>query len=181
MPDIAEPVVTSDYRSRPAVRRGEAGGHIAHGMWMTRADVVRGQLAGRSVVFQGRDICGRDIRDVYEIPALAAILENPRCLATLQRGAEDRRDPGVRRIARHSRPVHIVIAQRDDAAAGHPRPRCTEMFLREFACGVGVSGIQRGILWHLAGAERRAAHRASRLEFTVPKVRLGPWTGPYDP
>ena len=141
--------------SRPARRRCAARRSTR---CTAPAHPARGRAARRQRV--GR----RHVGDVHEVAPLRAVLEHPRRLAALQRGAEDRRDPGVRGVAGHPRAVHVVVAQRPHRAAGLPGPRRGQVLLRELRRGVGAARVERRVLRHQPGAQRVAAARAARLE-----------------
>ena len=127
VPHVAGPELAGDHRRRavqrarpapPPSRRPSSGAPEA-----TLYARQPGRRAGRGE----RGEVGRAAtsRDVDEVAALAAVLEDPGRPAGLQRRAEDRRDPGVRGVARHPGPVDVVVAQGDHGAAGlrGPRPR----------------------------------------------------------
>ena len=58
-----------------------------------------------------------NIAYVDEIALLTAVLEDPGRVTSTERAPEDARDTGVRRVAGHARPVHVVVAQRSDGHA----------------------------------------------------------------
>ena len=68
---------------------------------------------------------------------------NLRRFAAAQGRRKNRRDAGIGRVARHARPVDIVVAQHRRRAAGNPRPIGSVEFLRHLTGGVGVAGIER--------------------------------------
>ena len=74
-----------------------------------------------------------------------------------QRRAEDARDAGVGRVARHPRAVDVVVAQRGDRRAGLARERGAQVLLRHLRRGVDVARVRRRVLGHRARA--RAARR----------------------
>ena len=106
----------------------------------------------------------RDVAHVHEVAALAAVLEHARDAAGGERRAEDARDAGVRRVARHPRTVNVVVAQGRDGRAGLARERRGQMLLRDLGGGVHVARVLRRVLRHRLRVERRAANRARRLE-----------------
>ena len=113
---------------------------------------------------QGTQVGAGDVVDVHEVAHLPAVLEHPRRLAALQRGAEDRGDAGVRRVPRHAGPVHVVVPQRDDCPVGLPGPSGRVVLLGDLAGGVRAPrGERRRLLDHLP-AERAVARRAVVLE-----------------
>ena len=83
--------------------------------------------------------------------------------------------PAYGRVARHPRPVHVVVAQGDDGRAGLARPRrAAQVLLVQLGGGVDVARIGRGVLVdrHPRG-HRRAQHRAAGLEPTRVQIGLG--------
>src|ERR1035438_6237803 len=105
-----------------------------------------------------------------EIASLPAILIDLGGPAALESRTEDRGDAGVRRITWHSRPVDIVVTQRDSRPAGHPRPGGGQVLLCHLAGGIGVTGIQRCRLDHRGGRELLATARAAWLELACRQV-----------
>ena len=85
----------------------------------------------------------RDVGDVHEVAGLAAVLEDLRRLAALERGAEQRRDAGVRGVPRHPGAVDVVVAQRHRRGAGLAHPRRGVVLLGDLAGGVDVRGSSR--------------------------------------
>ncbi len=120
---------------------------------------------------QGEHVGRGDVGDVHEVAPLAAVLQHPRRLAPFQRGAEDRRDAGVRGVARHPRPVDVVVAQRPGSSAGLPRPRGDQVLLGGLGGGVGAARVERGVLADESGDQVAAAAGAARLE--APGVEVG--------
>src|SRR6202012_1270034 len=111
MADVAEPVLAGDSRLRTAEGDGERRRELADGARGAAADVVRAQGArpagdgGAADRLNRGDGGARPVADVAEVPQLLSVLETPRRAAGLQAGAEERRPPGVRRVARHPRAV----------------------------------------------------------------------------
>ena len=101
---------------------------------------------------------------VDEVAALPAVLEDARCPAVLQGRPEDRGHPAVRRVPRHPRPVHVVVAQGHDRTAGLPAPRRAQMLLRDLGGGVDAARVERGVLGDQSRGERGRADRAAGLE-----------------
>ena len=87
-----------------------------------------------------------------------------RRLAALERRAEHRRHPGVRGVARHPRPVDVVVAQRDAGSRGLPRPGRRVVLLGDLARGVAAARVEPGVLVDQRPASGRAAARAVVLE-----------------
>ena len=115
---------------------------------------------------------GRHVVDVDEVPHLAAVLENPWRLASFDCRSEDRRDAGVRRVARHHRAVDVVVAQRDDRAARRLRPGQRVVLLGRLARRVQAARPQRRVLAHQppapvphrrSGSGARTRRRRGRL------------------
>ena len=101
-----------------------------------------------------------------EIPHLAAVLEHLRRLTALERGAEDRRDAGVRRVSGHPGAVDIVIAQPDRRTACLARPRRGVVLLSDLARGVGAPRVQPCGLRDRRPSEDCPTDRARVLEVT---------------
>ena len=159
---------------RPLERARQGSRHITDGARRARPDIEGAHALGMLLARQhGR---GGDVAHVNEIPALAAVLKNLGRLAAPERRGEDRRHAGVRRIARHARAVDVVIAQRRDRTAGHPRPVRGIEFLRHLAAGIGVARIERRVLVDQApsSASARTADMAARnFRPPVPLQRAG--------
>ena len=117
MAHVAEAVGAGHLRRRPvtcderARRRGSRPG--------ARADVVRREAGrgSRRHRSSGEHVGPGDVVDVHEVAHLPAVLEDLRRLAALDRGAEHRRDAGVRRVAGHP------AARRRCGSAAPPRCR----------------------------------------------------------
>ena len=130
MPDVAEPVLAGDHGGGAAVGVGQRRRQFAHGARGAAAYVVGAQRAWPDRGIASCDRLGRshggggNVADVDEVPPLRPVLEDPRRAAGRQGGTEERRHPGVRRVAGHPRAVHVVIAQRHRLPLGHPGPRC---------------------------------------------------------
>ncbi|SCF92604.1 hypothetical protein GA0115280_119978 [Streptomyces sp. Cmuel-A718b] len=176
---VAEAVLPGHHRIRPAVRAGQHGGHLADGVRLTAAGVVRGEGRGPPLPhrLQSRRVRRRHIVDVDEVAPLAAVLVDPGGLAARQGGAEERGDTGVRGVARHARPVHVVVAQGHRPAAGGPRPGGGQVLLGQLGRRVHVARIRRRVLGHQPGRQFRPAVRAARLEAPRPQVGLRARTG----
>ncbi|CAM5674461.1 hypothetical protein SBADM41S_01549 [Streptomyces badius] len=171
---VAEAVLPGHHRVRPAVRVGQRGGHLADGVRLTAAGVVRGEGRGPPLPhrLQRRRVRRRHIVDVDEVAPLAAVLVDPGGLAARQGRAEERGDPRVRGVARHARPVHVVVAQGDRPAAGRPCPGGGQVLLGQLGRRVHVAGIRRRVLGHQTGRQFRPAVLAARLEASRPQVGL---------
>ena len=152
MPDVAEPVLAGDDGAGAAVGAGQRGRQLAHGARGAAAHVVGAQGArpARDTrsggCLDGGDGGGGDVADVDEVASLGAVLEDPRRAAGLQGGAEERGDPGVRRVAGHPGAVHVVVAQRYRLAFGRPGPGAGEVLLRDLGGGVDVARLERCFL-----------------------------------
>ena len=130
----------------PNEAAASARGHLADGVRGAAGHVVGAQRPRRNAPAgrgQGQDVAVGHVADVHEVAALAAVFEDPGRHAVLQRGAEDRGHSRVRRVARHPGAVHVVVAQRDGRAAGHPRPVGRQVLLGQLARRVGVTRVQR--------------------------------------
>ena len=113
-------------RRRAAARAGDEPAPRRGSRRAARADVVRRRTPRRRLdTAAGREVGRGDVVDVHEVAHLPAVLEDPRRLAALERRAEHRGHPGVRRVPRHPRAVDVVVAQRDHEPppACAPRPR----------------------------------------------------------
>ena len=113
--DVAAAVLTRDQRRHVSARLTQLGRHLQDrdrppGAHIERREAVEVRLDGRHV---GRG----DVVDVDEVPHLAAVLENPWHIARFELERKIAATPGVRGVARHVRPVDIVIAQRDHRTA----------------------------------------------------------------
>ena len=154
VPHVAEPVLAGDDGGGSSVSVSQRRRHVAHGARGAAAHVVGAQHAGpgRGVAARNGlkpgDGGARHVPDVDEVPALGPVLEDPRRAAGLQRGAEERRHPGVRRIAWHPGAVHVVIAQRHRAPPGGPGPGARQMLLRDLRVRVDVPRPDRCVLPH---------------------------------
>ena len=153
VPDVAQPVAAGHRGSGTAERAGQRLRHLADRVRLPAGDVEGPQRAWHARPQRGQVGPGHVVH-VHEVAPLLAVLVHLGRPACLQRGPEDRRHPRVRRVARHPRPVHVVVAQRDRGPAGHPGPGGGQMLLGELAGRVGVPGIQRGVLGHRGHGER---------------------------
>src|SRR5258708_2164754 len=108
--------------------------------------------------------CHRDVADMYEIPALPAILKHARSLAPPKSRGKDGRYTGITRVARHAGPVDIVVAHGENRSAGNPCPVAAVKLLRNLAAGVGISRIERCSLADKCRFEWAIANRAWRFE-----------------
>src|SRR5260221_10362706 len=105
-----------------------------------------------------------------EVAPLPAILEPRGRFAAAQCRGKDRGDAGIRRVARHTRPVDIMISHGRDRAAGHARPVAAIELLRDLAAGVGVSRIERRVLADKRGRKPPPACRAWWFELAGSQV-----------
>ena len=105
-----------------------------------------------------------DVTDVDEVASLPAVLEDSRGGAAFQRRAEDRRHPGIRRVARHPGPVDVVVAQRDHATAAGVGPGGGEVFLGDLGRGVHAARVQPRVLVDEVRRQRGGAGGAARFE-----------------
>jgi hypothetical protein len=101
---------------------------------------------------------------VDEVAPLAAVLEHARGAAGGEGGAEDAGHPGVRRVARHPRAVHVVVAQRGHGHARLVAVRRAQVLLRQLRRRVDAARVERRVLGHRLRRERAPAARAGRLE-----------------
>ena len=166
MAHVAGPVVAGHLGLRTARGLGEELGHAQDRHRRARADVVRRPRLGRSLGdrVDREQVGARDVVDVHEVAHLAAVLEDPRRLARLERGAEDRCDAGVRGVARHARAVDVVVPQPDGARPGLPGPRQRVVLLGQLARRIAAARVQPRVLRHeLPGrASDRSARSGSR-------------------
>lgn len=161
---VAEAPLAGHHGCRSVEGDGEFGRQIADGPRRPRADVVR----AKSLV--GSFGCGEDrarnVADMHEVPALAAVLEDAGCDTATQSCGEERRDPGVRRVARHTWSVHVVEAQGGGRAGGLARPGHGVVFLCQFGDGIGVARVRRSGLIDQGRCQHPATGDAVRFEIT---------------
>ena len=106
-----------------------------------------------------------DVAHMDEVTRLPTVLEHSGSEAALVRAAEDAGDPGVRRVTRHSWPVHVVVAQRGHRRAGMLAfEGRTEILLSELRRRIHVARIEPVFLAHRLRTQRPTARRARRLE-----------------
>lgn len=76
---VPEPELTGHHRRRATVGRGKGRGHLADGVRLSAPGVVRGEAARKPSGdrLQRHRIRGRHVPYMDEVPALAAILEDP--------------------------------------------------------------------------------------------------------
>ena len=120
--------------------------------------VQRARRRGRAV--QRRHVGRRHVPHVDEVPPLAAVLEDPRRLAAGQRGPEEGGDARVRGVARHARPVHVVVAQR--RPPGRRSPRAQAAARCSWASLVAAYTLRGSSGRVLADQARASAVRAAR-------------------
>ena len=169
MPDVAEPVATGDLGlDLVAGARGDLPGHVEDRDGLPGADVVGGvrRVVGVDDGAHRQHVGPGHVVDVHEVAHLAAVLVDLRCLAALERGAEHRRDPGVRRVLGHAGPVDVVVPQCDGSGPGLPHPRGRVVLLGQLARRVGAARVEAGVLVHQGPGQRRVAGRAVVLEVT---------------
>ena len=163
MTNVAEAVAADHLgpgRASPPEAIGERVGHLAHRVRLGARDIERPVGTG----FDREHVRSSDVGHVHEVPHLTAVLEHAWRFASLERAANDARDPRVRRVTRHARPVDIVISQRGDARSVLPRERGAQVFLVQLRRGVHVARVERRVLRDLLGDQGGAAPRARRLE-----------------
>ena len=139
---VAEAVLAGHHRCRPIQATAQLGGHLADGHHPRRADVQRRQ-SYREPGVKCREHRSRHVRYVDEVAALAAVLEHARRLATQQTVGEDRRNPGVPGVPRHTKPVHVVEPECGDGPSGLPAPYCRQLLPVRLCCRIGVARIER--------------------------------------
>jgi hypothetical protein len=170
VPNVAEPVLAGDLGAGAAVGVGQRERQLANGARGAAAHVVGAQ---RARLDRGIASCERlnrgdggagNVADVHEVPSLGPVLEDTRRAAGRKRGTEERRHPGVRRVAGHPRAVHVVIAQRHRLPRGHPGPRSGQVLLRDLGVGVDVARPERRLFQHQFRQQRLAAVLTARLE-----------------
>ena len=164
MADVAEPVLAGDLdgRRRVAMCGAQGARHLADAARRARAHV---EGAGRRLGRQQRQQVGlRDVAHVDEVAQLAAVLEDAGRAAGGQSVGEDRGDAGVRGVARHPRPVDVVVAQRGDRHPGLAREGEREMLLVELRRRVHVARVGRRVLADRLGRQtpRRSAGSVAR-------------------
>ncbi len=183
-------VTTSPARRSPARGArsavGQRAGHVEHGARRPARDVERARdRLGRG---ERAQVGARDVAHVDEVAPLAAVLEHARRAAGGVGGAEDARDAGVGRVARHPRAVDVVVAQRGDGHArlarvtrrtGAParawsrRTRCAGPAARPPAPSPAASGRpQRGQGGSKRPASRSAATRCAGRDHAVLGARV---------
>ncbi len=164
MADVTEPVLARDQRRRRAGagRVGERARHLADTAGASAGDVEgAGRRLGRE---QRREICERHIAHVDEVTPLCTVLEHPRCLARGQRAGEQRCDTGIRGVARHPRPIDVVVAKGGRRNARLPFESRGEVLLVELRRCVDVARIELCLLGDRLTLELAPALRAARLE-----------------
>ena len=155
---VAEPVVAGRHRrGRPRPRSRHAAraaiSPTLRGVPLATLNAPGHGLAGG----EREDVRAGDVAHVDEVAQLAAVLEDARRAAGRQRAGEDRRDAGVGRVARHPRPVDVVVAQRGDRHARLAAERRREVLLVQLRRGVDVARVRRRVLGDALRPQRRAA------------------------
>ena len=134
---------------------GERPSQVADGVRSAAGDVVG---AGLDVgPGEGGHVGPGHVVDVDEVPGLAAVLEHLRRLPCRQGAAKDRRHSRVGRVARHPRPVDVVVAEGDDGGPRLPPPQRAQVLLVELGGGVHVAGVEGRVLVDGGPAGRAAA------------------------
>ena len=120
------------------------------------------------------DVRARNIADMDEIASLVPVFEHSGRVTALVRAAEDARDARVRSVARHSRPVDVVVAQRRDRGAlvlaGERR---AQVLLMQLGGGIHVARVDRRVLGHGLGDELAATLDTGRIVLTQCDRRAG--------
>jgi hypothetical protein len=112
-----------------------------------------------------------------EVAALATVFEDLRSASGGESAAEDARDTGVRRVAGHSWPIHVVVPEHRRRHAVFPSERGHEVFLVDLRRGIDVPRIERGIFAHDHGLELVTATGAPRFEPARVEVAAPSGTG----
>ena len=160
MADIADPRLADDL-GRDAVlahRPRQLGRDLGDGAILARADVERAarRLRQHQRIGEG----ARHIRDVHEIAALPAILEDHRLLAVEQARGEDRKHARIGIGERLARPVDVEQAQ---AHAFHPIGRRHDV--RRALLHIFVERVDRGEIRPLPlGRGDRGQRTALRID-----------------
>src|SRR5271165_3825635 len=142
MAHIAAAVLAGNNRRHRGISRfAQLRRDLHDGNRLSGADIRGGEPA--AVNGHRRHVGRRDVVDVYEVPHLAAVFENLWPFTVFECRAEDRGDPGIRRVARHVGAVDVVIAQRGHRPARRLRPGQRVMLLRGLAGGVQAARPQR--------------------------------------
>ena len=163
MAHVAQAVLPGDDRLGAVAGLRQLAGQVADGVRHAAGDVVRRELAGPAAGERGQ-VGPRHVAHVDEVPALAAVLVHPGCLAPLERAAEQAGHPGVRRVLGHVRAVDVVVAQRDGGSARGAGPAGGEVLLGGLGRRVDVARVQRRVLRDGARLQGPPADRAGRLE-----------------
>ena len=158
-PRHCRPALITGNRSH---RGGQTLGHLQHRPWRAAADVHRAD--DRCVSEQRRHVGVGDVADVHEIATLMTVLGDSRRLAALQRAAEDAGDTCVRGVARHPRPVDVVVAQPAGLDVVFSGEGGGEVLLVQLGRCVDVARLQGGVLGDRLGVEHTGTERASGLE-----------------
>ena len=167
MPNIPGAELSGDHGRGSAGRRAQRAGHLRNADRSSGAHVDGFESAHRRLDRQA--VRPRHVADLDEIAHLTSVLENPRWFATFERGAKHRSDTGVRSIAWHERPVHIVVPQCHNRSAGRARPREREVFLRELARRIETTRTQWRRLVDEFPLPRRTGF-VDRVEAALPQV-----------
>ena len=161
VPHVAEPVAAGDRRASgpsPATSAGDVEDRD-RATRSRRCTPSRRRVGASTTASQRQQVGPGDVVDVDEVAHLAAVLEDPRRLAALERGAEHRRDPAVRRVPGHPGAVDVVVAQGDRRAAGLAGPGRRVVLLGQLAGGVAAARVEPGVLLDQVPAERRRRRR----------------------
>ena len=123
VPDIAGPGPADHFRCRTAGDRGQFRGQLTDGVRLTGTHVdglavprPSAACSARALIRATSETCTKSRRCRPSSITRGAS-------SALQRRPEDRRHARVGRVARHPRPVDVVVAQRPDTTAGLARPR----------------------------------------------------------
>jgi hypothetical protein len=156
---VPEPVLARGHRGLSAVGGRQGRRHLADGVRLAAAGVVRGDGSGIPVVerLQGHGVRGGHVPYMDEVAALAAVLVDPGRLAAREGGAEGGGDAGVGGVAGHPGAADVVVAQGHGPALGGARPGGGEMFLGQLGGGVHIARVGRRVLADEARRQGRAA------------------------
>ena len=148
-------------RRLPARDPAQRSCQVQHRAGFSTRDVQR--AAPQVGSSQGKEIRSRDVAYVDEIPELSPILVDNRALLGLDRTPKDACNPGVRRVAWHSRAVHVVISKRNHRDVVFAPEKTAEVLLVQLARRVDVSRVERRLFEHSLGLNSATAPRACRI------------------
>jgi len=114
--DVAETVLAGHLdRSLGVERLDQGASELRNRVRLAAGDVERARY--RRLGTEREHVRASDVSDVDEVPDLPPVLENGGSFPTLDRATENARNAGVWCVARHPRPVDVVVAKRRDRDA----------------------------------------------------------------